>query len=62
MRIVHDEALCDANGFCVAHAPELFRLLDDDTLEVIDPSPPTQLHERAREAFLVCPKRALSEQ
>lgn len=60
MRIVVDWALCDGNGMCVAEAPDVFDLADDDTLVVLQETPQAQLADQVDAAVRACPKRALS--
>jgi ferredoxin len=60
MRIVVDWALCDGNGMCVAEAPDVFDLDDDDTLVVLQETPQAQLAGQVDAAVRACPKRALS--
>ena len=60
MRIVHDKELCSNHGQCVGAAPELFKFADDGSLIVIEPNPPEELREAARDAVDICPVQALS--
>jgi ferredoxin len=60
VRIRVDPAVCEANGLCEQIAPEVFHLRDDDVLQILQPRPPEDLWERAREAVERCPKAALS--
>lgn len=60
MRIVVNWSLCEGNGNCEANAPELFRLDDNDELEVLNEQPPEELREKAEAAVRSCPKNALS--
>jgi ferredoxin len=60
MRIVVDWTLCDGNGMCVAEAPDVFDLADDDTLVVLQETPPPELAGQVDAAVRACPKRALS--
>lgn len=60
MRVVVDPLVCEANGVCEALAPEVYRLDEDDELEIIQPEPPSELHETVRETVARCPKGALS--
>lgn len=59
MEVSVDRTLCEANEVCVAIAPEVFELDDDEELRVIQPSPPTSEVERVSQAVASCPKNAL---
>ena len=39
MKIVVDYDSCESNGKCMEAAPEIFKLHDDDTLEVLNENP-----------------------
>ncbi len=60
MRIVVDYDLCGSYGRCMKRAPELFRLEDDDTLTVLDESPPEAQRANLEGAVSWCPKGAIS--
>ena len=60
MRVDVDKLVCEANQVCERIAPEVFRLDDDDELEILQPNPPAQLHDKVRDAVDRCPKLALS--
>ena len=62
MRVTVDRDVCDANGLCEQLAPEVFHLRDDDVLDIIQPEPPEELWDVAREAVRACPKLALEIQ
>lgn len=59
MRVEVDRDVCEANGVCELRAPDVFRLDHDDQLEILQPEPPPQLHDRVRAAVDGCPKVAL---
>ncbi|CAN5568816.1 hypothetical protein BH18ACT1_BH18ACT1_19530 [soil metagenome] len=40
MRVVVDWELCESNAICMAVAPEVFEVDDDDELHVLDETPP----------------------
>jgi ferredoxin len=52
--------VCEANGVCERLAPDVFRLNDDDELEILQPEPPEHLHAATRQAVDRCPKLALA--
>jgi ferredoxin len=60
MRVEVDRDVCEANGVCEDVAPEVFRVGEDDVLQILQPEPPAELHDRVREAVLRCPKAALT--
>ncbi|KAA9150401.1 ferredoxin [Amycolatopsis acidicola] len=60
MKVVLDAGQCEANGLCVAAAPRVFELDDEDELTVLDEHPPREEWEAVRAAVASCPKLALS--
>ena len=60
MRIVVDLDLCEGNALCVKAAPEVFRVGEDDYVELLTAEPPDELHVQVREAIRRCPRGALS--
>lgn len=52
--------LCEANGICVAMAPEEFEIDDDDMMQVLDDVVTDENAERIGRAVAGCPKSALS--
>jgi ferredoxin len=59
VRITVDRDLCEANGLCEQLAPAVFRLDDDDVLELLQPSPDDEHEADARLAVERCPRAAL---
>lgn len=59
MKIIVDYDLCEANAVCMAEAPEVFQVDDDDNLNVLDESPPEALRQKVEAAVRLCPKQAL---
>lgn len=59
MKINVDYDLCEANAVCVAFAPEVFEVDDDDNLFIIGEVTPENLAQ-VRQAVAGCPKTALS--
>lgn len=51
--------LCESNGRCMATAPEVFRLGDDDVLRVLEERPPDTLRDAVMLAVRRCPKGAI---
>ena len=60
MRIVVDRLLCDANGLCVAEAPDLLSLDENEELVIGDEEIGPEREDRAQRAIAACPKAALS--
>jgi ferredoxin len=58
MRVVVDYDLCESNALCMAAAPEVFEVRDDDFLYVLQENPPEEL--RAKLAVQRCPKQAIT--
>ena len=60
MRVVVDWDLCESNAVCMAVAPEVFEVDDDDNLNLLQEQPPEELRGKVEEAVRRCPKQALS--
>jgi ferredoxin len=60
MRVIVDFDLCESNALCMAAAPEVFEVRDDDLLYVLDEHPPEALREEVEAAIRSCPKNAIS--
>ncbi len=60
MRIVVDFDLCESNALCMAAAPEVFEVRDDDFLYVLQEEPSEELREKVVEAARRCPKQAIT--
>jgi ferredoxin len=59
MMVTVDPDLCEANALCVAAAPEVFDLVDDDVVDILLPEPPPEMESAVAEAVIACPKQAL---
>jgi ferredoxin len=59
MKVTVDPDLCEANGLCVASAPDVFELVDDEVVDILIPQPPTELASAVHDAVSACPKQAL---
>jgi ferredoxin len=59
MRVIVDFDLCESNALCMAAAPEVFEVRDDDFLYVLDENPPEELRSKVEEAVRRCPKQAI---
>lgn len=60
MKVVVNYDLCESNAVCMAVAPEVFEVRDDDFLYVLQEEPPEELRSKVEEAALRCPKQAIS--
>jgi ferredoxin len=60
MRVKVDYDRCESNGLCMAVAPEVFEIRDDDVMYLLTESPSPAGEQKVREAVRVCPKQALS--
>jgi ferredoxin len=59
MRVVVDYDLCESNALCMAAAPEVFEVRDDDFMYVLQDNPPENLRAKVEEAVQRCPKQAI---
>jgi ferredoxin len=59
MKVIVDYDSCESNGKCMEAAPEVFKLHDDGTLEVLDENPGAVLRAKMERAVRVCPKQAI---
>ena len=59
MRVVVDFDLCESNALCMAAAPEVFEVRDDDFLYILDENPPEELRSKVELAVQRCPKQAI---
>jgi ferredoxin len=59
MRVVVDYDLCESNGLCMAAAPGVFEVRDDDFMYVLQENPPESLRAKVEEAVQRCPKQAI---
>ena len=54
-----DFDLCESNAMCEALAPDVFRIDDDDFLQVDDATVTDENRDRVQQAVAACPKSAL---
>ena len=59
MRVVVDYDLCESNALCMAAAPEVFEVRDDDFMYVLQENPPEKFRAKVEEAVQRCPKQAI---
>ncbi|MEU0935237.1 MULTISPECIES: ferredoxin [unclassified Embleya] len=62
MKIVVDFDKCKSNALCMAEAPEVFEVRDDNFLYILNENPGRELRSQVEEAARVCPTRAISIQ
>jgi ferredoxin len=62
MKIVVDYDLCEANARCMEVAPDLFKVDDEDNLNVLVESPGEDRRAALEEAVRLCPRQAISIQ
>ena len=60
MKVRVDHDACEANAVCMGIAPEVFEVDDDDTMTVLDESPPETERSKVHAAVEACPVLALS--
>ena len=60
MQVVVDYDVCESNAVCMAVAPEVFEVRDDDFLYVLEEHPGEDLRAKVEEAVKRCPKQAIS--
>lgn len=60
MKVQVDLNLCEANAICCGLAPKVFKLDDDDVLEILVEEVPEELQKRVQMAVDRCPKAALT--
>ena len=60
MKIVVDFDKCKSNALCMAEAPEVFEVRDDNFLYILNENPPARLRPVVEEAARVCPTRAIT--
>ena len=60
MNVRVDIDLCQGHGVCQSEAPTVFRVTDDNVVEILDPNPPDDLRRNVEEAVKNCPTQALT--
>jgi ferredoxin len=59
-KVVVDFDRCESNALCMAAAPEVFEVRDDNFLYVLQDEPPDTMRASVEEAVRLCPKQAIS--
>lgn len=60
MRVVIDYDRCESNGVCMAFAPDIFELRDDDNLYLLIERPEESMRGQVDAAVSGCPKAAIT--
>ncbi|HEY7270105.1 MAG TPA: ferredoxin [Dehalococcoidia bacterium] len=60
MKVQVDALKCEANARCVAAAPQVFELGDDDVSHVKLPDIPPDLKDAVDRAIRLCPRQAIA--
>jgi ferredoxin len=60
MKVKVDLSRCEANAICMEHAPEVFKVDDDDNIHILQESPTEDLRPRVDAAVRLCPRHALT--
>ena len=59
-RVVVDFDKCESNALCMAAAPEVFEVREDDFLYVLQEEPPESARGLVEQAVRDCPTQAIS--
>lgn len=59
MRVEVDLTKCTGHGICESIAEDVFEVLDDGAVRILDSERPTTDRERMRQAVTQCPAAAL---
>jgi ferredoxin len=60
MRVTVDFDECESNALCMAFAPEVFEVRQDDVLYILQEEPPEELRSKIVAAARACPKAAIA--
>ncbi len=60
MKIIVDFDLCESNAICMAIAPDVFEVRDDDFLYILNENPDESERALIEECVHRCPKQAIS--
>jgi ferredoxin len=60
MRIIVNQELCEGNAECMKAAPAVFRVNQEDQVELLLAEPPEALRPAVELAVRRCPRRALA--
>ncbi len=60
MKVVINFDLCEANGVCENICPEVFKVDDDDMLQILIEEPGSELRSKLEDSIRLCPRQAIS--
>jgi ferredoxin len=60
MKVVVDFDKCKSNAVCMAAAPEVFEVRDDNFLYILQEEPGEELRDQVEEAVRTCPTGAIT--
>jgi ferredoxin len=60
VKVVVDFDKCKSNAVCMAGAPEVFEVRDDNFLYILQEEPPEELRPQVEEAVRTCPTGAIT--
>lgn len=60
VKVVVDWSLCESNAVCMATAPTVFEVRDDDQLYLLQEHPDESLRDVIETAVIRCPRGAIS--
>jgi ferredoxin len=59
MRVIVDQDLCEGNAVCEHHAPQVFKVGEDDKSQVLIERPGEELRAKVELAVKRCPRAAI---
>jgi ferredoxin len=59
MQVTATKETCAVSSLCVYRVPEVFDQDEDGQVQILDTSPPAELHEAVRAAARACPNRSI---
>ena len=60
MKVIVDYDRCEANAICMQICPQVFKLNEDDTRDVLIEEPGDDLRAKVLEAVHRCPRQAIT--
>jgi ferredoxin len=60
MRVVVDMSQCVGNALCMIAAPEVFEVLEDGSLVLLQEHPSDELRDKVEDAARLCPAQAIA--
>ena len=59
MKILVDYDLCEANAICMQQAPDVFKVDEEDNLQILMDEIPEAQREAVENSVRLCPRQAL---